>query len=223
MNTVDRVYEYSGAYGADRAILACLAFHDGPDGAYPSIATIAAETGYSVRHVRGALRRLETAGELVVHRNAGGDAETPANRRPNRYEILVGQDPAPPLNEGEAAADALDQGGPDRRSTNYDLMCRVIDESPTVGVDKLVLIVIASYAGYAGFFPAIATIAAEAGCSEQRVQHAIRRLDDAGALRVHRAAGTTASTPYHHKRDWVEVLPGQDPADAPALTMIHLK
>jgi hypothetical protein len=82
----------------DRLVLVGIANHDGDGGAWPSKATLCRYTGATDRTVRRALRTLEECGYLTTIINGGGMAETPNDRRPNRYTLHFdgGASGAPP-------------------------------------------------------------------------------------------------------------------------------
>lgn len=83
------VLNHSRAIGTDKLVLLGVANHDGDGGSWPSIATLARYANKSESAVVRSLRRLETMGELVTHRNGGGTHRTRSDRRPNRYEITI--------------------------------------------------------------------------------------------------------------------------------------
>jgi DNA-binding MarR family transcriptional regulator len=70
-----------------KLVLIGIANHDGDGGAWPSVATLAKYAGVSVRSVQRHLRNLEELGLVVTHKNKGGNADMPADRRPNRYTL----------------------------------------------------------------------------------------------------------------------------------------
>lgn len=85
MNPVDRwraVMEARGIPGPAKAVLGCLAFHAGGVDleAWPSLKTIAEETGFAETAVRAAIRSL-TAQGLIEQTEPGG------GRHPNRYRL----------------------------------------------------------------------------------------------------------------------------------------
>ncbi len=83
------VMNHSKATGTDKLLLVGIANHDGDGGAWPSIATLMRYGNVSERSVQYALKRLVEMGELKVHLQRGGTADTPEHQRTNRYEILV--------------------------------------------------------------------------------------------------------------------------------------
>ena len=62
---------------AEKNVLATLAWHDGPGGCYPSMATIAGLTGMHRMTVNKHIRNLEKKGRIVIDND----------QRPNRYTI----------------------------------------------------------------------------------------------------------------------------------------
>jgi hypothetical protein len=83
------VLHHSQAGGTDKVVLLGIANHDGDGGAWPSVASLVKYARRSRKNVQEAIRRLEDSGEIRCIRNAGGLPETPENKRPNRYEVLV--------------------------------------------------------------------------------------------------------------------------------------
>jgi hypothetical protein len=85
-----QVFYHSRAIGTERNVLLVIADHDGHGGAWPSIREISRMCGgVDERRIRRIIRKLEEAGELAVHRSAGGFPNTPDWRRPNWYEITI--------------------------------------------------------------------------------------------------------------------------------------
>lgn len=83
------VLHHAKARGTDKLVLVGIANHDGDGGAWPSVATLARYANVEERNVQRALKRLEKAGEVRIHVQAGGPSGVPEWRRPNRYEVLV--------------------------------------------------------------------------------------------------------------------------------------
>lgn len=83
------VLHHSRATGTAKLVLLGIANHDGDGGAWPSVATLAHYANVAPRNVKKSIRHLEALGELRVHYQRGGTAETLDARRPNRYEPLV--------------------------------------------------------------------------------------------------------------------------------------
>ena len=85
------VWDLSKAAGTDRLVLLAIADsadHDGAN-AWPSIATVARKCLVSERTVQRAIRNLVALGELEVEDQAGGNAQSRADRRPNRYRVVL--------------------------------------------------------------------------------------------------------------------------------------
>jgi Helix-turn-helix domain len=72
-----------------RLVLVGIANHDGDGGAWPTVATLAKYAGVSTRSVQYAIRDLEALGEIVCHRNEGGNSRTRGNNKPNLYDVTV--------------------------------------------------------------------------------------------------------------------------------------
>lgn len=83
------VLHHSKASGTDLIVLLGIANHSGDGGAWPSIATLAKYARVDERWVRRVIRRLEAGGEITVHLQAGGMADTRNDRRTNRYDVNV--------------------------------------------------------------------------------------------------------------------------------------
>lgn len=83
------VLHHSAASGSDKLVLLGIANHDGDGGAWPSVGTLARYANCSERAVRYSLKRLVASGELEVERQAGGNASTRPDRKPNRYRVRV--------------------------------------------------------------------------------------------------------------------------------------
>lgn len=82
------VWHHSGARGGARLVLLAIADTDGSN-AWPTLRTIAAKCAMTDRNVRRCVAELVEAGELRVDYNAGGRPDTPADRRPNRFTVLM--------------------------------------------------------------------------------------------------------------------------------------
>lgn len=77
-----------------RLVLLGIANHDGDGGAWPTLETLAVYAGgVDTRTVRRAIHQLVELGEIAVEINGGGNEHTRADRRPNRYTILLGCPP----------------------------------------------------------------------------------------------------------------------------------
>lgn len=85
------VWHHSGARGGARLVLLAIADAADADGsnAWPTLQTIAAKCQMTGRNVRRCVAELVEAGELRVDYNAGGRPDTPADRRPNRYTVVM--------------------------------------------------------------------------------------------------------------------------------------
>lgn len=80
---------HSKSTGTDKVVLLGIANHDGDGGAYPSVATLAKYANVSKRTVQNSINKLIELGEVRRHVNQGGNANTPRDQRPNRYDVLV--------------------------------------------------------------------------------------------------------------------------------------
>jgi DNA-binding transcriptional ArsR family regulator len=85
------VLNNSPASGTGKLILLGIANHADENGenAWPSVRTLARYASVSERSAQYALRKLEDAGMIVVHRQAGGTQHTPSDRRPNLYSVVM--------------------------------------------------------------------------------------------------------------------------------------
>lgn len=83
------VLHHSQAKATDKLILLGIANHDGDGGAWPTLDTLARYGNCSRSKVKQAITRLVELGELAVEVNRGGNDDTRADRRPNRYRVLV--------------------------------------------------------------------------------------------------------------------------------------
>ena len=84
------VLHHSRASGTDKLVLLAIANHDGDGGAWPSVETLSGYCNCSERSVQRSIQRLVEMGELRVTLHGGGNGDTRADRRPNRYDVLVG-------------------------------------------------------------------------------------------------------------------------------------
>lgn len=73
------VFAHSRATPLARLVLVCIATHQGENGAWPSVPTLARETGGTERGVYLALKQLEQLGELQIQRKSGSS---------NHYSVL---------------------------------------------------------------------------------------------------------------------------------------
>lgn len=85
-------------------------------------------------------------------------------------------------------------------------MTVVLHHSSARGTDKLVLLGIANHAGDGGAWPALSTLARYANVDERNVRKALRRLSEAGELRVHLQDGGKRETPDHMRPNRYDVL-----------------
>jgi predicted nucleic acid-binding protein len=83
------VLHHSRARGTNKLILLGIANHDGDGGAWPTIETLGRYGACSRSKVKQAIQELVAMGELRVDIQAGGNSDTRADRRPNRYTVLV--------------------------------------------------------------------------------------------------------------------------------------
>lgn len=83
------VLHHSTLSGAAKLVLLGIANHMSDAGAWPTIETLAIYGGCSERTVQRCIAEAVAAGELEVHVQDGGTHRTRADRRPNRYRVLV--------------------------------------------------------------------------------------------------------------------------------------
>ena len=93
VNAMKKVFELSSLRGTERLILVVIAWHidDKKGYAWPSVETIAAESGLTKSGAVRAIYRCENSGELEVDRTAGGSKNT------NKYTIPYALTVAPTL------------------------------------------------------------------------------------------------------------------------------
>lgn len=89
VEAIATVLHHSAATGTDKLVLVGIANHMGDGGSYPSLATLAKYANVSVRSVQRSIDRLEELGEISVKLHGGGGRDTRADRRPNRYTLLL--------------------------------------------------------------------------------------------------------------------------------------
>jgi biotin operon repressor len=75
---------------------------------------------------------------------------------------------------------------------SIETMALVLHHSKATGTAKLVLLGIANHAGDGGAWPSRYTLAKYAGCSEDNVRKAVKRLKELGEIRVHVQGGGLA-------------------------------
>jgi Helix-turn-helix domain len=75
----------------EKMVLLVISDHASEDGtnAYPSIATIARKASISPRQAQRIVAGLESSGLIRIEKQAGGPADMRADRRPNRYTVLL--------------------------------------------------------------------------------------------------------------------------------------
>jgi hypothetical protein len=83
------VLNHSKAKGTAKLVLIGIANHEGDGGSWPSIGTLARYANVDARSVQRAIEVLTDMGELAVEVKGGGTVGTRADRRTNRYRILV--------------------------------------------------------------------------------------------------------------------------------------
>jgi hypothetical protein len=83
------VWDNAGVEGTELLTLLVIADHASDDGtdSWPGIATIARKTRRSERRVQEAIQALAKKGLIEIEVNAGGNARTPNQQRPNRYTV----------------------------------------------------------------------------------------------------------------------------------------
>jgi hypothetical protein len=80
---------HSKAKGTAKIVLLGIANHDGDGGSFPKVATLAKYANVHPRRVQESLNVLGALGEIIIHQNAGGTANTPPAVRPNLYEFIL--------------------------------------------------------------------------------------------------------------------------------------
>ena len=70
-----------------KLILLGIANHAGDGGAWPSVTTLSRYANCSARTIQRRLKQLDAEGYIVIHKQAGGTADTRRDRRPNLYVI----------------------------------------------------------------------------------------------------------------------------------------
>lgn len=111
---------HSKTRGSARHLLLTIASYANPNGrgAYPSMQTLAADTGLSERHIQRVLRSLETSGDLTI------DRVHVAGKRPhNRYHIVRYW-----LDTAQTITDTMSMDPQAKREKN--LYARVREEHP---------------------------------------------------------------------------------------------
>lgn len=141
--------------GTDKVVMLGLANHADPEGenAWPSVARLARYANVSERAVQQSLARLLADGALLVERQKGGQHDTPADRRTNRYCIvgvkstspraLDGVKPASPRGEAERG-DGVKPASPEpslrtvpEPSEHVDVLTLVDDAHESSGFERL--------------------------------------------------------------------------------------
>lgn len=88
-----------------KMLLLAIADHSDDEGnnAWPSKARLAKKVGVEPNRIRTLLRELEMAGWIKTHKQRGGTLNTPTDRRPNLYSIIMDRGLAqePPLEKGD--------------------------------------------------------------------------------------------------------------------------
>lgn len=97
----------AGISPTEKLVLIGIANHDGDGGAWPSVATLAVYANASERTVQRAIASLQARGLLTVEANAGGNANTRGDRRPNLYVLhLDGVTSASPRSRNGVTSEA---------------------------------------------------------------------------------------------------------------------
>lgn len=81
------VLRYFEGTSNEKLVLALIADHDGPGGAWPGMPLLAAYSGLQVRSVRQIIQRLKGDAVVEVRINGGGEPWMRSDRRPNLYKI----------------------------------------------------------------------------------------------------------------------------------------
>lgn len=83
------VLHHSQAKGTAKLVLLGIANHDGDGGAWPTVKTLAKYANCSESQVQRSIDALQKLHEVRRYVQAGGNHDTPADRRPNRYQVLL--------------------------------------------------------------------------------------------------------------------------------------
>lgn len=91
VRVISWIFENSDTKGTDRLVLLAIADSADDDGsnAWPALDTIARKAGIGHRGAQQAVARLRERGLIRVEKQAGGPADMRADRRPNRYTVLM--------------------------------------------------------------------------------------------------------------------------------------
>lgn len=107
IESVARALDVSAVKGTTKLVLLGIANHDGDNGAWPAVATLARYAVCSKRRVQQCLAELEEAGLITVELNAGGLKDWREDRRPNRYQLhLDGAKPTAPRDDNGVQSSA---------------------------------------------------------------------------------------------------------------------
>lgn len=91
IETMVWVLHQSPLRGAEKVILLGIANHADAHGenAWPSVSTLARYANVSERSVQRSLKQMESDGHIRIRRQRGGTADTPNDRRPNLYTVVM--------------------------------------------------------------------------------------------------------------------------------------
>lgn len=106
---IDWVFKHSPTKGTDRLVLLAIADSAEDDGtnAWPGVDTVARKAGVTRRGAQQSIARLQREGRVRVEHQAGGPGDLRADRRPNRYSVVMtGRTVVHPVSNNGANADA---------------------------------------------------------------------------------------------------------------------
>jgi biotin operon repressor len=85
------VWDQSIEPAAKKMVLLAIADHADHDGdnAWPSVSRIARMVGINARNAQRYIRQLEEEGYLIIGQQRGGNMNTPDDRRPNLYRVVL--------------------------------------------------------------------------------------------------------------------------------------
>lgn len=128
------VWDHSEAVGTDRFVLLAIADSADDDGtdAWPSIETLARKTRLDERTVQRSIRRLADAGMLTVEEQAGGSARCRADRRPNRYAVVMRPPETPDASRGGSVSPRTGPRGGAESVTGWQSATQPVLDPPLV-------------------------------------------------------------------------------------------
>lgn len=91
VRVMSQIWEHAPVESGELLVLLAIADHCDDQGrnAWPSVETLARKARLSTRRVQQILRSLENRSLIHIEENRGGTLDTPSDRRPNRYTIML--------------------------------------------------------------------------------------------------------------------------------------